>query len=584
MLSFVPMYIESVKNRNSPPCVLLRESWRQDGKVHKRTILNLSKWPEHLVAGLRDLLRGGVAVRDFGDSFEILRSQPHGHVAAALGTLRQLRLDSLLDPQPSRYRDLACALIVARILQPRSKLATARALDPATLASSLGPDLGLGSVSDDDLYRAMDWLLERQPAIEAALAGRHLAADDLVLADVSSSYFEGHHCPLAARGHSRDGKKGKLQIVFGLLCNRAGCPVAVQVFAGNTADPRTVAPQLDALRRSFGLERVVLVGDRGLLTEARLRVDLKPLGLDWITALRNPAIRLLAEAGAVQLSLFDQRDLVEITSDEYPGERLLLCRNPDLARERARKREALLQATEALLEPIAAAVRRKKNPLRGSAKIGVRTGKAVNKYKMAKHFELKIRARSFRYARKEEAIAAEAALDGLYVIRTNLAQEEISAAEAVRAYKSLGRVERAFRSFKTVDLKVRPIYHWSAERVRAHVLLCMLAYYVEWHMREKLAPLLFAEEDPEAAEAQRDSPVAAAQPSPAARKKASKQRTAEGQPAHSFRTLLDDLATITRNRVEPKLDRTRPFEMLTRPTALQQRAFDLLGVKLECTQ
>lgn len=578
------MYIESVKNRNSPPCVLLRESWRQDGKVRKRTILNLSKWPQPLVAGLRKLLRGGVAVRDVADSFEILRSRPHGHVAATLGSLRQLRLDSLLDPQPSRYRDLACALIVARILQPRSKLATARALDPETLASSLGADLGLGTVSDDDLYRAMDWLLARQPAIEAALARRHLAAGDFVLADVSSSYFEGRCCPLAARGHSRDGKKGKLQIVFGLLCNRAGCPVAVQVFAGNTADPRTVGPQINALRQSFGLERVVLVGDRGLLTEARLRADLEPLGLDWVTALRNPAIRLLAEAKEVQLSLFDERDLVEITSAQYPGERLLLCRNPDLARERARKRGELLQATEALLEPIAAAVRRKRNPLRGAAKIGLRVGKAVQKYKMAKHFELTIRGRSFRYARKAEAIAAEAALDGLYVIRTSLAAAELPAAEAVRAYKGLGRVERAFRSFKTVDLKVRPIYHWNAARVRAHVLLCMLAYYVEWHMREKLAPLLFAEEDPEAAEAQRDSPVAPAQPSPAAREKASTQRTTDGQTAHSFRTLLDDLATLTRNRVQPKLDQAQPFELLARPTALQQRAFELLGVKLECTQ
>lgn len=578
------MYIESVKNRNSPPCVLLRESWRADGKVRKRTILNLSKWPAPLVAGLRELLRGGVAVRDVDESFEILRSRPHGHVAATLGSLRRLKLDSLLDPQPSRYRDLACALIVARILQPRSKLATARALDPETLASSLGSDLGLGAVSDDDLYRTMDWLLARQPAIETALARRHLAAGDFVLADVSSSYFEGRCCPLAARGHSRDGKKGKLQIVFGLLCNRAGCPVAVQVFAGNTADPRTVGPQINTLRQNFGLERVVLVGDRGLLTEARLRADLEPLGLDWITALRNPAIRLLAEAQEVQLSLFDERDLVEITSAQYPGERLLLCRNPDLARERARKREELLQATEARLEPIVTAVRRKRNPLRGAAKIGLRVGKAVQKYKMAKHFELTIRARSFRYARKTEAIAAEAALDGLYVIRTSLAREELPAAEAVRAYKGLGRVERAFRSFKTVDLRVRPIHHWTAERVRAHVLLCMLAYYVEWHMREQLAPLLFAEEDPAAAEAQRDSPVAPAQPSPAAREKASTQRTADGRTAHSFRTLLDDLATITRNQVQPKLDQAQPFEMLTRPTALQQRAFELLGVKLECTQ
>ncbi len=577
------MYIESVPNRNSPPAVLLRESFRVGSKVRKRTILNLSKWPPDLVEGLRTLLKGGTAVANLQDYFAIVRSRPHGHVAAVLGSLRSLGLDSLIDPSPSRSRSLAMALVVSRILQPRSKLATSRCLDPASLAHSLGDELQLGHPDADDLYAAMDWLLPRQHAIEQALAKRHLSDASLVLADVTSTYLEGSHCPLAARGHSRDGKRGKLQIVFSLLCNRDGCPVAVQVFPGNTADPATVGPQLDTLRRRFGRARLVVVGDRGLLTEARIRDELRPAGLDWISALRAPAIRELARQGAFQMSLFDHQDLAAITSPDYPGERLLLCRNPLLAAKRARQREALLAATEKLLDPIVAATQRTQRPLRRAASIGLRVGKVVSKFKVRKHFELTIEEGHFDYRRNQAGIDAEAALDGLYVVRTSVAVEELGPADAVRTYKSLSAVERAFRSFKTVDLKVRPIYHYLEDRVRAHVLVCMLAYYVEWHMQRRLAPLLFKDADPDAAQAARESVVQPAQVSPEARAKARTQRTAAGEPVHSFQTLLADLATIVKNRIQPH-GGGKPFDMLTRPTELQRKALELLGVSLTCTQ
>ena len=429
----------------------------------------------------------------------------------------------------------------------------------------------------------MDWLLPRQHAIEQALAKRHLTDASLVLADVTSTYLEGSHCPLAARGHSRDGKRGKLQIVFSLLCNRDGCPVAVQVFPGNTADPATVGPQLDTLRRRFGLARLVVVGDRGLLTQARIRDELRPAGLDWISALRAPAIRELARQGAIQMSLFDHQDLAEITSPDFPGERLLLCRNPLLAAKRARQREALLQATEKLLDPIVAATQRIRRPLRRAASIGLRVGKVVSKFKVRKHFELTIEEGHFAYHRNQAGIDAEAALDGLYVVRTSVAADELGPADAVRTYKSLSAVERAFRSFKTVDLKVRPVYHYLEDRVRAHVLVCMLAYYVEWHMQRRLAPLLFKDADPDAAQAARESVVQPAQVSPEARAKARTQRTAAGEPVHSFQTLLADLATIVKNRIQPH-GGGEPLDMLTRPTELQRKALELLGVSLTCTQ
>ena len=575
------MYIETVPNRNSPPAILLREGWREDSKVRKRTVANLSRWPTAKIETLRRLLRDEPLVgRD--DAFDIVRSLPHGHVAAVLGTLRQLRLERLVAPQRSPERDRVVAMIVARVLEPGSKLATAGGLAAATARHTLADTLQLGAVDEDDLYAAMDWLLGRQDRIERSLAKRHLADGALVLYDLTSVYLEGRKCPLAKRGHSRDGKKGKPQIEFGLLCDADGRPVAVRVFSGNTADPATVGAQVDKLRERFGLSKVVLVGDRGMLTEARIREDVKPAGLDWIGALRGPAIRKLLASGAIQLSLFDERDLVEVRADAYPDERLVVCRNPLLAEERARKREELLAATGKLLEPIAAATRRRNRRLTGADKIGERVGKVVGKYKMAKHFDWDIDDDGFfGYRRNAASIAAEAALDGLYVIRTSLPEERLDAEGAVRAYKRLGTVERAFRSLKTVDLKVRPVFHRTADRVRAHVLLCMLAYYVEWHMRERLAPLLFDDEDPAGAAASRASAVAPARVSESARRKAHRKRTDDGRPVQNFRSLLGDLATVTRNRVVARMPGAEPFNTLTRPTELQREAFRLLGVRLQ---
>ena len=574
------MYVETVPNRNSPPAILLREGWREGGKVRKRTLANLSKWPPAKVDALRRVLKNEPLVgRE--EAFDIVRSRPHGHVAAVLGTLRKLRLERLVAPQRSPERDRAVAMIVARVLEPGSKLAAARNLAAATAGDSLADALGLGAVDEDDLYAAMDWLLERQDRIERTLARRHLEAGALVLYDLTSVYLEGRKCPLARRGHSRDGKKGKLQIEFGLLCDAEGRPVAVEVFPGNAADPTTVGVRIDKLRTRFGLAKVVLVGDRGMLTEARIRAEVKPAGLDWISALRGPAIRKLVESGAVQLSLFDETDLVTVRTDAYPGERLMVCRNPLLADERARKRAELLDATEKLLEPIAAATRRKQRRLKGADKIGARVGKVVGKFRMAKHFEWDIDDNgAFGYRRNAASIAAEAALDGLYVIRTSLSETVLDDHGAVRAYKRLSAVERAFRSLKSVDLKVRPVFHRTPERVRAHVLLCMLAYYVEWHMRRQLAPLLFDDEDPAGAEARRTSVVAPARVSDSARRKALTKRTDDGQPVHSFRSLLRDLATITKNRVAPRLPGAEPFDVIARPTELQRQAFRLLGLRL----
>ena len=574
------MYIESVPNRNSPPAILLRESYRDAGKVKKRTLANLSHWPPALIEGLRTLLKGGHAVAHPDQTFTIIRSQPHGHVAAVLGTLKDLRLPRLIARRDCPERQRVLALIVARLLHPGSKLATARGLAAATACHSLAETLALGDVNEDDLYAAMDWLLTHQERIERGLAQRHLKDGALVLYDLTSVYLEGQACPLARRGYSREGKKGKLQIVFGLLCDRAGCPVAVEVFPGNTADPMTLGAHITKLKQRFGLERVVLVGDRGMVTEARIREEVEPAGLDWIGALRAPAIRQLVEAGVIQLSLFDEQDLVEVRSDAYPGERLMVCRNPLLAGQRAHKREDLLQATARLLDAVVAATRRDKRRLQGKDRIALRVGKVIDKYKMAKHFDLTITEESFTYRRKAESITAEAALDGLYVVRTSLGEDELTAADTVRAYKRLSAVERAFRSLKSVDLKVRPVFHYTPERVRAHVLLCMLAYYVEWHMRQRLKPLLFDDEDPAAGEAARHSVVAPAQVSDSAKAKARRKRTAKGHPVHSFRTLLDDLATLCKNRVVANVAGAEPFEMLTQPTALQQDAFKLLGVRL----
>jgi transposase len=574
------MYIESVPNRNSPPAVLLRETYRQNGRICKRTLCNLSHWPTAHVEGLRGVLKGGTVIPAERDAFIVTRSLPHGHVAAALGTARKIGLDTILGPDGNRCRDLVLAMLIGRILDPASKLATARGLSPATASSSLGEVLGLGAVDDDELYAALDWLLARQPAIEASLAKRHLTNGTLVLYDVSSSYMEGRCCPLAQRGYSRDGHRGTLQIVYGLLCAPDGCPVAIEVFDGNTADPKTLATQVEKLKQRFHLDHVVLVGDRGMITQARITEDIKSAGLDWITSLRAPAIKELLNSGALQLTLFDQRDMASITSPDFPGERLVVCRNPELAAERTRTREDLLAATEKDLTRIKAAVGRKRDPLRGTAAIALAVGEVLNTYKMKKHFALEIADTGFSFTRKTAEIAAEAATDGLYVVRTSLSEATLDDAATVRSYKSLALVERAFRCIKTVDLHVRPVYHWLADRVRAHVLLCMLAYYLEWHMRRCLAPMLFDDTDKAEAEAQRRSVVAQAQRSKAAVKKQTTGLTADGLPVHSFRSLLVDLATLARNTIITAITPNYPLTVLTRPTPIQQKAFDLLGVRL----
>jgi hypothetical protein len=570
------MYIEAVPNRGSPPAILLRQSFRENGRVRKRTLANLSDWPTPLVEGFRTLLKGGVAVATEG--IRIRRALPHGHAAAVLGTIRAIGLDRLLGkPIDQRLVPLAIALIASRLISPASKLATARDLAADTAGSSLGRLLELGAVEESELYRALDWLGARQAAIETALARRHLKDGALVLYDVSSSWLEGRCCELARFGYSRDGKKGKLQIVYGLLCAADGCPVAVEVFEGNTADPMTLSTQIDKLKERFGLSRVVLVGDRGMITSARIRDELKPAGLDWITALRAPQIRALLDTGAFQLSLFDERDLAEITAPEFPGERLVVCKNPLLAEERARKREDLLQATEAALAKLADQIARGTGP-RGTDRIARAIGRIENRYKLAKLFDITVGEDGFTFARNPVRVAEEARLDGFYVIRTNVEDKVLAAESVVGAYKSLARVERAFRSLKTVDMHLRPIHHWLASRVRAHVFLCMLACHVEWHMRECLKPMLFDDDDPAAAARERASIVAPAQSSPAALRKRASKLTANGGPVHSFQSLLRDLATCTLNAVTTTLNQAYSFTLVATPTPIQAQAFTLLDV------
>jgi len=570
------MYVESVPNRQSPPAILLRQSSRIDGRVVKRTLANLSAWPAGQVDALRRLLKGESLVSP-SDAFQIQRSAPHGHVAAALGTVRHIGLPPILSRSPGSERDLVVAMIVARILEPSSKLATARGFHPDTATSSLAAVLGLDhAIEETQLYRALDWLLERQPSIENALAKRHLTEGSLVLYDVSSTYFEGRHCPLAHFGHSRDERSGNPQIIFGLLTDSEGCPVAVEVFEGNTGDPKTVASQVSKLRQRFHLKQVILVGDRGMLTSARIREDLKPLeGIEWISALKSIQIQSLVQSGQLQLSLFDQHDLAEIQHPSYPGERLIACRNPLLAEERIRKRNELLQSTEKQLKKIVEATQRKRRPLRGRKEIGLAVGKILGRYKMGKHFSLFIEENRFRCERKQNSIEREAALDGIYVIRTSVPKETLSSEKVVGHYKRLSDVERAFRSLKSVDLKIRPIYHHLANRVKAHVFLCVLSYYVEWHMRRALAPMLFDDDDPQTAEAARKTIVSPAERSPKAKSKDGLKRTAEGLPVHSFQTLLKDLATLTRNEVRVG---EQTLQMLSTPTPVQQRALTLLKV------
>jgi hypothetical protein len=579
------MYIESVPNRNSPPAVLLRESWREDGKVRKRTLANLSCLSVDVIEGLKVLLRGGVAVASADELFTVERSLPHGHVAAVLGSARGCGAAVWFASAPQDLQPLLLAMLVARVIEPASKLATHRQLHDDTASSSLGRVLGVGQCSADDLYRALDWLHEAQPAIERRLARQHLTGATLVLYDLTSTWLTGRCCELAARGHSRDGKRDDPQIVFGLVCTAEGCPIAVEVFKGNTADPATVAAQVAKLKERFGIAHLAWVGDRGMLTSARIEQVLRPEGMDWVSSLRAPQIAQLAqEHGPFQPSLFDERNLLELTSAHFPGERLVVCRNPLLAEERARKRLDLLAATEADLAKIVAATRRARNPLRGQDAIALRVGRVVGRFHMAKHFELTITDTSLAFQRKSEAIDAEAALDGLYVIRTSLSAAQLDANATVAAYKSLAHVERAFRSMKTVDLNVRPVFLYSEQRVRAHVFLCMLAYYVEWHMRQRLKPMLFDDEMLDVASATRASAVAKAVRSEHAKDKDASKTADDGLPLHSFRTLLKDLGTLACNVTHTQVSPTTKIVVTTRPTPLQAKAFALLSLNPACTQ
>jgi len=565
------MYIERVPNRNSRPAILLREAWREGKTVRKRTVANLTDWPAAKVEALRQVLRGEVLAAP-APLFTVERAVPHGHVAALLGTVRRLGLDTLLATKRCRERDLVLALLVERLLHPCSKLATIRLWSTTTLAE----ELAVADATEDEVYAAMDWLETRQAQIEGKLAHRHLAEGARVFYDVSSSFYEGRTCPLAQFGHDRDGKRGLPIIVYGVLTDEAGRPVAIEVYPGSTGDPTTVPDQVEALRQRFGLSRVVLVGDRGMLTETQLETLRQFPGVGWISALRGPAIRALVEQGALQLSLFDATHLAEITAPDYPGERLIACFNPLLAEERGRKRQDLLAATERAFHQIAREVaRRRKTPLT-AAEIGVKVGRVRNRFKVGKHFVLTIADGVFQWERKEEAIRREAALDGLYVIRTSEPAAQLSAADTVRTYKNLAQVERVFRCLKGLDLRVRPIYHRTEPRVRAHFFLCLLAYYVEWHLRAALRPLLFEDEQLPQNRLTRD-PVAPAQPSPAVKRKKAQRITADGLPVHSFDTLLAALGTRCRTTCRMTADPAAPrVQQLTEPTLLQARALELL--------
>ena len=549
---------------------LLRRSYREGEKVKNETVGNLSHLPEPLIEVIRRALHGETFV-SVGERLQVVRSLPHGHVQAVRMTMQRLGFESLIASRESPERERVCAMVAARVLAPHTKLATTRWWGTTTLAE----EYGVEATDENDLYAAMDWLFERQGAIEKKLAARHLKEGSLALYDLSSSYFEGTHCPLARIGHNRDEKKNKLQVNYGLLTSRAGCPVAVSVYEGNTADAKTLMPEVKKLREEFGLEQVVLVGDRGMISHKAIQ-ELKELeGFGWITALKSGQIRSLLEGETLQLGLFDERNLLELTHHpDYPGERLVACRNPQLAKLRAHKRQALLEATQKELEKVRERVQRGR--LKGEAPIGLRVGRVLNKYKVGKHFALDITEKSFKFHLLDEQIAAEAALDGIYVIRTSIPKKQMSAADAVRNYKALANVERAFRALKTVDLKVRPIHHRLETRVRAHIFLCMLAYYVEWHLLEAWRPMLFADED-QAAKANRD-PVAPAERSEEALQKVSTHTLPDGTPVHSFRTLLEDLSSIVRNtcRTPGPLERSGTFDLLTTPTRLQRRALELI--------
>ncbi len=570
--------VTKTHNGKTYTSVLLRRTYREGGKVKHETLGNLSDLPPDVIEFIRGRLNGELDEGAPKGSFEIRRSLPHGNVTAVLQTARNIGLDQLLSSRPCRERDLILALVVSRLISPGSKLSVSTGLKGETAQSTLAEDLGLGCVEIHELYAAMDWLLARQKRIENKLAKRHLRGGVLVLFDVSSSYYTGRKSSLVTHGYSRDHRGDRPQIVYGLLCDPDGRPIAVEVFSGNTADPVTFTQIVSRVRKRFGIDRVVFVGDRGMITSARINEDLRGIdGLDWISALRSDRIRKLIKTKLIQKSLFDERDLAEITSEDFPGERLIVCRNPQLADERSRKREELLQATEKQLEPIRQATLRKTRPLRGKEAIGLRVGKVINKHKMEKHFELTITESSFAFQRNEEKIKIERLLDGLYVVRTSVPKEKMNSEHVVENYKSLSHVERAFRSLKTVDLQLRPIYHHKDDRIRAHVFLCMLSYYVEWHMRERLRKVLFDDCDRESAS--RSSPVAPAVRSEAAKQKDATRLTEEGHPVQSFQDLLRDLATLTRNRIHIA-DFDAEYDKLTSPTEYQRHVFDLLNVTL----
>jgi hypothetical protein len=564
------MHIDVVPNRGSRPAYLLRESFRDGTKVRKRTLANLSSLSDAQILAIRAVLRGEALQRS-EELFEAIASRPHGHVQAVRGAMQRLGLEALLGARSCPERDRVCAMIAARVLAPHTKLATARWWHTTSLAE----EFAVTEADEDDLYAAMDWLLERQGAIEKKLAARHLRAGGLVLYDLSSSYFEGSTCPLAKLGHNRDGKKGKLQVNYGLLTDPRGCPIAVSVHEGNTADSETLLPQAKRLRSEFGIDTMVIVGDRGMISQKAIDELRETQALAWITALKSAQIRALLQDGALQLGLFDERNLFELTHPEFPGERLIACRNPELAKLRAHKRQELIEATAAQLAKVRSMVEHKR--LRGRDRIGLRVGRVVNQYKVAKHFELEIEDARFVFRILKDQVAAEALLDGIYILRTPVSSQKMDSAQVVRSYKSLSQVERAFRSLKTVDLKIRPIHHRLADRVRAHIFLCMLAYYVEWHMIEAWRALLFADED-QSAKQQRD-PVAPAKRSAKAERKALTHTLDNGSPVHSLRTLLEELATIVRDtcRTRNSAPDSPTFTIVTRPNATQQRALELLG-------
>ena len=578
-LSVMSIHIETIPNKRGRDTILMRRATRQGQRIVKTTIANLTDFPPHIVASFDTILRGGVAVNRLEEVFEVKRSLPHGHVCAILACCHSIGLPRLLGRQPSRMRQLALAAIVARILAPASKLATARSLSPATASSSLGPALGLGAVSGNELLDMLDWLHQRQPWISRSLARRHLGDGTTLLYDLSSSWFEGDRCPLAAFGYSRDGKRSKKQVVYGLLCSSDGCPIDIEVFNGNTADPATVAAQVQKIKQRFSLHRVALVGDRGMLTSARIRDDLHPAGLHWISALTSRSIRKLVRAtdqqpAVVQPQQIEDEAVIEVVHPDFPGERLVVCLNPRLRDERRRRREQLLLATERILTDIASAVDR--GSLRGREQIQHRLGRQANRNKVEKHFQIKVADDRLTWQRNLHKIESEQQLDGVYVIRTNLAEHDITTDDIVAGYKNLTRVERAFRCLKS-DLKVRPFHVWTPAHLRGHLFLCLLAYHVEWHLRRCLAPLLFEDHDRATARQQRSNPVAAAVTSPAAQHKASSKQTPDKLPVHSFATLFQDLATLTLMWCSVPGHPEMGVPITASPTPVQQKALDLLN-------